>query len=99
MRRKVHPGASRSEDGDRCVGSLEHKAGAVFQRAAILVSAMVCAVLQELVEQVTIRAVQLDAVESGSLRILGATPELVHNGSHFLRRESTRRLEFGCRAD
>ena len=48
----------------------EHEAGAVFDGAAVLVGALVGAVLEELIEEVAVGAVEFDAVETGGLGVL-----------------------------
>jgi hypothetical protein len=47
---------------------------AIFRRAAIFVGALVCAVLQELVDQISVSSVDLDSVEAGRLRPFGGLP-------------------------
>ena len=66
-RREMHADPARPPDGDDGVRHFEHEPGAVLDRAAIAVVALVAAVLQELVEQIAVRAVDLDAVEAGLL--------------------------------
>ena len=68
----MHADPTRAPHRDDRVGHLEHEAGAVLDRAAVGVVAVVRAILQELVEQVAIGAVDLDAVEAGRLGVLGA---------------------------
>ena len=52
------------------VDDLDHKARAVLDRTAIGVGALVRIRADELLEQITIGAVQLDAVEPGGNRVL-----------------------------
>jgi hypothetical protein len=47
------------------VGDLEHQAGTVGQRAAVLVRAQVAVGSEERVQQVAVGAVDLDEVEAG----------------------------------
>mgnify|MGYP001067956204 CR=1 FL=1 len=51
---------------------------------------MVAAVLQELVEQVTIGAMHVDAVEAGSLGVLGAATEILDDAGDLARLQSAR---------
>jgi hypothetical protein len=68
----VHADAVRAPHVDAGVGHFQHQARAVFDRAAVGVGALVGAVLQELVEQVAVGAVDLDAVEAGQLGVFRA---------------------------
>ena len=52
-----------------------HKAQPVFQAAAVLVIALVGAFPEELIQQVAVGAVDLDAVKTQRLGILGGIPE------------------------
>src|SRR3546814_6788354 len=54
---------------DQRLGHFAEQADAVFDRAAIIVVAQIAAIAQELVDQIAVGAVQLDAVEAGALRI------------------------------
>ncbi len=73
-RGEMHAHAAGAPDGDDGVRHFEHEPGAILDFPAIPVCALVRAVLQELVEQIPVRAVDLDAVEPGRLRVLGAAP-------------------------
>ena len=55
---------------------LEHEAGAVLERAAVLVLAVVDRRAEELRDQVAVGAVQLDAVQPGLARAPGALGEV-----------------------
>jgi len=68
----VHADPARPPDGHHGVRHFEQEAGAILDRSAIAVVAPVAAVLQELVEQIAVRAMDLDAVEPGLFRVLGA---------------------------
>ena len=54
---------------------VEQEAGAIGERAAVLVGAVVDAGAQELREQIAVGGVQLDPVESGFARAPGAARE------------------------
>ena len=66
------PTRSGAPDRDDGVRHFQHQPGAVLDRAAVGVGALVAAVLQELVEQIAVGAMHLDAVEAGGLGVLGA---------------------------
>src|SRR5690606_42011755 len=51
------------------LGDLQHQPGAVLDRSAIGIGALVGAVLGELVEQIAVGAMNLDAVEAGFDRV------------------------------
>ncbi len=68
--RQVHANAVRPPYRDGSVGHFEQEAGAVLDRAAVLVRPMVRTVLEELVRQVAVGAVDLDAVEAGDPGVL-----------------------------
>ncbi|OAN59573.1 hypothetical protein A7X12_24550 [Sphingomonas sp. TDK1] len=71
---------------DRCghgVHDLHEKARAVLDAAAVRVGASVRAIAQELVDQVAVGGVHLDAVEPGGERVLGALSVLRDNAGNF----------------
>ena len=61
------------------------ESGPVFNRAAVVINALIAVVLEELVDQVTIGGHDFDAVEAGSLRIDRGATVLLYN-SYNLRR-------------
>jgi hypothetical protein len=76
----VHADAAGAEDGDGCVGAREHEAGAIFDGTAVLVGAVVGAVLKELVEEVAVGSMKLDAVEASELGVLRAAAKGLDDG-------------------
>ena len=62
---------------DDGVGDLEHQPGAVGQRAAVLVGALVAVGGEELVQQVAVGAVDLDEVEAGLAGVDGRAAEVL----------------------
>src|SRR3984885_1614644 len=74
-RGQMHADPSGPEDGDGGGGALEHKAGAIFDGAAVLVGALVGAVLEELVEKIAIGSVKFYAIEACGLGVLRAAAE------------------------
>src|SRR5206468_2484302 len=90
-RREMHANTARAPYGDDSVGDFEQETGAVLDRPAINVVALVGAVLQELVEQVAVRAVHLDTVEAGCFRILGPAAEFLDDGWNLRRLKGARR--------
>ena len=77
---------------------LQHEAGAVLERPAVVVGAVVDGGAQELREQVAVGAVQLDAVEAclaGAARAVGeraAPSRWISRDGHPLAREAVKRL-------
>ena len=71
-RRQMHADAIRAPHFGHGIGHFQHQPGALFAGAAIGVGAMIGAVLQELVEQIAIGAVNLHAVKAGRLGVLRA---------------------------
>ena len=69
-RGQVHSHTLASPDGNHGVGDFQHQTGAIFHRPTIGVLTVVGFVLQKLIEQVAIGAMNLDAVKTGPLRIL-----------------------------
>ena len=74
-RGEVHADAAGAEDGDGGIGGFEHRGGRDFRWGRRTRRAVVGAVLEELVEQIAVGSVQLDAVESASLGVLRAAAE------------------------
>ncbi len=74
---------------------LDCEAGAADQVAAIFVGALIGAGPEELVDQVAMGAVDLDAVESQALRVRGGLTEGLDNAADMLARHRLRMLEAG----
>src|ERR1035438_3559334 len=68
----MHGYPIRTPDADGGICDFQHEPGAVFNGAAIFVGAVVTAVLEELVEEVAVSAVDLHTVEARGLGILCA---------------------------
>src|SRR5258708_6358272 len=66
------------------LSDLKGKACAFLDPAAVGIGAPVGAVAQELVEGVSIGAVEFDAVESGGLGVLGRSLKLTDNGRQLM---------------
>src|SRR3990167_6719331 len=69
---QVHAHTASAPDFDCRIGDFQQQARTVFQAAAVAISALVGAALQELVEQVTVRAVDFHAVKAGGLGVFRA---------------------------
>jgi len=78
--------------GDRR-GDLDDEAGAGLRRAAVAVGALVGAVGQELVQQVAVRAVQLDPVQTGLDGAAGGVDELRDDPRQLVGGQLARHLE------
>src|ERR1035441_3205011 len=66
----MHGYPIRTPDADGGICDFQHEPSAVFNGAAIFVGAVVTAVLEELVEEVAVSAVDLHAVEAGGTGVL-----------------------------
>ena len=69
----AHP-TGAPHGGDR-VRNFQHEPRAVFDGAAVVVGAPIRAVLQELIQQIAVRAVDLDTVKARALGVLRALLE------------------------
>jgi hypothetical protein len=96
-------GAGRREANAHAVGAehvygrlhyFEGKASAVFDAAAVLVGALVGAILDKLVYEVAIGAVNLNAVESGRVGVFGSLAEVFYHRFHFASFERARGRNF-----
>jgi hypothetical protein len=87
----MHADAARAPDGDDGVRDLKQEPSAILDSAAVRVVTLVCAVLQELVEQIAVRAVDLDAVEAGRLGVLGPAPIGLDDARNLLGFKGSRR--------
>ena len=76
---------------------LDCEAGAADQVAAIFVGALIGAGPEELVDQIAMGAVDLDAVESKALRVRGGLSEGLDDAADMLARHRLRMLEAGLR--
>ena len=92
-RGQVHADAVGTPDLGDGIDGFEHEAGAVFDGAAVGVGAVVGAGLQELVDEVAVGAVELDAVEAGSLGVLRAAFVVGDGAADLLDAEGAGRLK------
>ena len=82
-RREVHADAASAPDADRGVGDFQQQAGPVFDTAAVAVGAPVRAVLEKLIQQIAVRAMQFDAVEPRRLGVDRALAVSLDDGGDF----------------
>ena len=75
--------AVSSPDVDARLSSFEHEAGAVGDGPAVRVGAVIAGVAEELVGEVAVGAVQLDAVEPGSHRVATGVPVVLDDPRDF----------------
>jgi hypothetical protein len=67
-----------SENCNSIVDNFEEQSGSVLNRTTILVGSVVEAVSQELIDDVAVSTVDLDAVEASSLDVLNSSSEVLH---------------------
>ncbi len=91
--RSARPGAC---DG---VGDLEHQPGAVRERAAVAVLAQVAVGGEELVQQVAVRAVDLDEVEAGVAGVDRRAAEVLEQARDLVQLERAGGGAVGARRD
>ena len=72
------------------LGDFQHQLGAVLDRSAVSIGALVGAILGELIEQITVCAMDLDAVETGSDRVRRTTLEAFDDFRDFRQRQRAR---------
>ena len=89
-RRQVKPDAVCTPDLDARVDDFEHQPRAVLDWAAVGVGAKIRAVLQELVEEIAVGAVDFDAVEPCALGVLGAAAIFGNDAGNFAEIERAR---------
>ena len=94
-RRDADAGTAAADFGGDGLGNLQHQPRAIFDRTAIGVGALVGAVLGELIEQVAVRAVNLDAVKTGFDGVGGCALEVVDDTGDFAQFERARRGHIG----
>src|SRR3954470_3086265 len=79
VRRYAIADAPRSPHTDHGLGDFERQARAVLDAAAVGIAAAVRPVTQELVQEVAVGPMYLDAVEPSSLGHFGAVAELLND--------------------
>jgi hypothetical protein len=78
-RRDPQPDAIAAPHTDDGVENFEEETGAVFDGTAVGARAVVGSVAEELVDQVAVCSVHLDAVEAGGLRVFGRLAEALND--------------------
>jgi hypothetical protein len=91
----MYADAAWSPYGYGGVRDLEQEARAILDWAAVVVVAVIGAVLQKLVEEITIGAMQLHAIEASELGVLRTTGEGGDDLRNLATRERSRRDERG----
>jgi len=56
-------------DRDGGIRHIQHQTSAIFDGATVIIRPFVCAILQKLIEQIAVRAVQFHAIKSGTLGV------------------------------
>src|SRR6266850_3425021 len=84
---KPDAGSRRADFGGCRLCDFQHQSGAVLDRAAVSVGTLVGAVLGELIEQIAVGAVDLDAVETGFDRVHRTALEALDDAGDFLKRQ------------
>jgi hypothetical protein len=79
----VYRDASGTIDRDSGIRAVEQKAAAVFDRASVFIATQVGAVLEELVEKISLGRLDLNAIETGHKGVLCGTLENLHDASDF----------------
>ena len=87
--RKAHAKTFRSDDSPDRVDDLEQEPRPLGNRSAIRIGPMVAAVAQELIDQMSVRTLDLHAIESRSHRIPGCFRERVDETRDLRRVEGT----------
>ncbi len=78
--REPYADASLAPHVDRDVDRFHQQPGAVFNRAAVFVGAVIGLVFEELVEQVSVGRVNLNAIKSAGFGVLGALAVVGQDG-------------------
>ena len=89
-RRKVDADASGAPDADGGVGDFEQQPRTILNSAAVSIRSLVRGVLQELIEQVAVGAVNLHAVEAGDPGVLRASAKGLDDAGDLFEREGVR---------
>ena len=77
---------------DNGIGDLERKTRAVLDASPVDVGPVVCAVAQELIEQIAVCAMKFDAIEARLLRVQRGPSELFDDVGNLFEQQRTRRL-------
>src|SRR5690606_25689059 len=96
-RRQMHADAIGAPDGDAGVRHFQHQTRTVFDRSTVSVGALVAAVLQELIQQIAVRTVYFNAVETRLLGVLRALAIGGDNTGNLVQFQRTRRDVFALR--
>ena len=93
-RRQTDADPVRADGGDHGGRDLQHEAGAVLDRTAITVVALVGTILEELVDQIAVGGMDLDTVEAGLPRLFGGVDIVSDDALDFVDCQRTRRLKW-----
>ena len=83
-RRQPNTDALGAPFGDQRFHDVDEQARAVLRRSAITIGPPIAAIAQELVDQITVGAVQFDTVKAGHSRIARGAPVILDNAGDFL---------------
>jgi hypothetical protein len=87
---QMHAYSVGSPDLANCVAHFEHEACTIFYGASVLIFTMVATILEELIEQVSVGAVDFDSIETGGLGIFSATAICLDNPRYLAKLERSR---------
>ena len=98
-RRQMHADTAGAPHRDCGIGHFQHQPCAILRRATVGIGALVGAVLQELIEQVAIRAMDFHAVETSLLGVLRPLAVGLDDARDFIGFQGARRFVILHRAN
>ncbi len=94
-RRKTDADLAGAQHLDQCIDCFQDQAHTILKHATVPIGAVVQDRVEELLEQVAIRCVDLDAVEAGQVGVASGVREILHDPADLLSLQRARHAGIG----
>src|SRR5690606_29685917 len=87
--RQMNPNSTRSPNARAGINNFQQETGTVFNTSTVIILPLICAVLQELINEITVGRVNFNAIEPGITSMACCIGEILDNVGNLFGVQST----------